>query len=1519
METNKLLQSLAGGFGTVQTRRGASRRLFPGPAMGRPLVRSPRLGSLTVSLLFGLLLVANAVLAATTTDPLEGRRVIPRGNVLISSLVGFRDHSSEVFTTESLPQLLNATPSASDPSVGIIDTTPVGPDAPDAATCLGSVAHPYIVRAARLFNLDHDVLAEVRLNPANGSAFLAPDCTPASDGALNMLLSVLGPPGADGEFPVFTEFAFSLPAPGTLQVTAADLDYDGFDEIIVLGGQTLRIFYAASPSDPSQGLVAGPVYTFINDEQAPLNEPGVGDFNGDGLLEIAWVGGLRGTASSQIDFVTVCPGQGIAGKQSGGASLCGSDARFAIVPNPIVALFAGHTVVQGGSAISLPDTANNTTENWCLHAQGDQTVRRPAALAMGNFVDNGVNGRGGPIEEIAVFYLAGGNNCDARVALYEYVYPAQNNAFWAKNTFAQEHLNGNVAMGASYSQTVLLGVTAHLDPFKLTEQAVFALSYYPGGTWYRWPPFVLHVPEGGGGPVLTSGQVETIAPTFNGFYMGLAVAPLSSSSVVTPGAACADLAQAAAGQCPYRPQVTLTFARFDDDTSFFQGALEYVPNADFSLQKVAEVQFDATFAYPDDGLPPYPLDGVNRLSAVDFGGDTLRLQAPFQTTGSGHLQPQFVLQAPPVHMDYVTPEGGRGTQAAMLNLSAAAEFAATLDFAGAGLAEVTPIAGWSASGTGDADDLVAFPKVTALSTDADILAPLGMLFEYGIKPSLGSFAPAQADLSGATASLLDDLVVFSSAETVQFHYPVTGGIACPATITVPNLGAVLPCAFDAAIGGCLCKAVGSSPICPAVTTPALTCNNISGGPCCTITGSQLNFTVSVPDPESVVLQAVEGGTLEWYQPDHQPGQLLSYPSTVALAQARHPDMDLLTRGDTDELTTGTSGAGSAGTSVWAAGAGDKTLGSDLVHSFDTVLSALSGSADVEDLYVLVSETVAYNASDVIGTPFAFEIGLDALSGLQVVSTGAGFLDQASYGYFFTPFIATAGSADSLQSPGTPSCPDGSDCALAASGVPTAGFATDPTDFEGSWWADSDYTSYIDIALNQPGKWKQISAANALDTDLQCRGDANTCFAVRAPSPSGNATTASDVLDNPFYYTRGLKVTVGTADGPQRISAEPGETVYLTANVYNYSISSLKTLNTASATDVYVQFYRQLVSVNNGEYSYLGLSEAVGDPVPVLGKDGSTFLRPFNVGSNAEHDNMGSATVSFTTSAQDADTYWFFWVVAWGQYQDDGTLVPELPGHGLDASFDPTKLYFRPTGVPLETSVLADGSSASFSNNVGLNNQIFHIKPVASLSAPPPVPGPAPEPPTLGIEDLVLRPARLGLHDETVVSAAVWSHGEDTEAVTVLMKDEDANGNIRLFDVELLPRVPADGDHAVRATYRPRSCGVHRISLEASAKDREPTALDDELLVVCPDINGDGCVDVRDTAALYYAIARGRTDPSMDLNGDHVVNRADARKVSRYYSNPHGRPCNTGRKPHHGGPPHHADDHRPWDRRPRRHG
>ena len=147
----------------------------------------------------------------------------------------------------------------------------------------------------------------------------------------------------------------------------------------------------------------------------------------------------------------------------------------------------------------------------------------------------------------------------------------------------------------------------------------------------------------------------------------------------------------------------------------------------------------------------------------------------------------------------------------------------------------------------------------------------------------------------------------------------------------------------------------------------------------------------------------------------------------------------------------------------------------------------------------------------------------------------------------------------------------------------------------------------------------------------------------------------------------------TLDG-RDVSAEPGETVYLTANVYNYSISSLKTLNTASATDVYVQFYRQLVSVNNGEYSYLGLSEAVGDPVPVLGKDGSTFLRPFNVGSNAEHDNMGSATVSFTTSAQDADTYWFFWVVAWGQYQDDGTLVPELPGHGLDASFDPTKLY-----------------------------------------------------------------------------------------------------------------------------------------------------------------------------------------------------------------------------------------------------
>ena len=64
----------------------------------------------------------------------------------------------------------------------------------------------------------------------------------------------------------------------------------------------------------------------------------------------------------------------------------------------------------------------------------------------------------------------------------------------------------------------------------------------------------------------------------------------------------------------------------------------------------------------------------------------------------------------------------------------------------------------------------------------------------------------------------------------------------------------------------------------------------------------------------------------------------------------------------------------------------------------------------------------------------------------------------------------------------------------------------------------------------------------------------------------------------------------------------------------------------------------------------------------------------------------------------------------------------------------------------------------------------------------------------------------------------------------------------------------------------------------------------EALASLGDFNGDNCVDVSDVTILLNAIRAGRTDKKYDLNGDSVVNIADARKLTLLFAHAGGAAC-----------------------------
>jgi|APSaa5957512622_1039677.scaffolds.fasta_scaffold09449_2 hypothetical protein len=148
--------------------------------------------------------------------------------------------------------------------------------------------YPQQTRIARLYEQKNDVLVMIA----------------AHDGPYNMAIYVEDRLHEQNSFvSLFTLNSYWLTA------AVADFDIDGCDDILVMNGEQAFVATTKDVKTPGSPLVFGP-WIETSSALTPLGEPTVGDFNADGLLDVAWIGAdrLKGGGLS-VFFATVCPGK----------------------------------------------------------------------------------------------------------------------------------------------------------------------------------------------------------------------------------------------------------------------------------------------------------------------------------------------------------------------------------------------------------------------------------------------------------------------------------------------------------------------------------------------------------------------------------------------------------------------------------------------------------------------------------------------------------------------------------------------------------------------------------------------------------------------------------------------------------------------------------------------------------------------------------------------------------------------------------------------------------------------------------------------------------------------------------------------------------------------------------------------------------------------------------------------------------------------------------------------------------
>jgi hypothetical protein len=761
------------------------------------------------------------------------------------------------------------------------------------------------------------------------------------------------------------------------------------------------------------------------------------------------------------------------------------------------------------------------------------------------------------------------------------------------------------------------------------------------------------------------------------------------------------------------------------------------------------------------------------LAATDEQGRSVMLGPPEKTTIAGHTQPDTVLGLPPMHVDWITPPAGTVPQ--ILNVSVyPATFNAQYKFAQSSNSTVTRSAttSYTFSTKETSNESVSYGALGS-SVSSSMSQAATQFHQSNIAKNFNTYSGIASSFDASTT--FDDVVAATDSQLNVYTYPVLG-----------------QCTDGPA------PADGCSP------------------------GAQLYVQFSGPDNVNYD-QASEGRNLEWYQPVQEPGNIFSYPATVAQLTAN------LAGGNGFQPLTATNNTWDSETSSstqaqWSSGSSSgASAGSTSTHSFDASVSA-SGKLSFAGASASAGVGFDYNQSTSMST---LNQSTTSFSNSQGITTNTGIGGGANgvYNYQGNSIIygqtAPPGTTQTDATPNTTIQAQGFIAAAHLVDMVSQGGNTN----SGNFWAQA-YNAAPDLALNHPQRWQQQtpSGVNGQEVMFNCPyGYASTFSAPQCVPQTSGAPAPSAIADETFYEIKGLFITPGgTYTGPQITSTTLGSKVNLKLRVYNYSLANFP----ASAT-LHVQFYAQPWEVgqftpspsNSNDFAPAvfignGTTEAGGTPAPppaFCGGVQSPGADPCAAEPGLSTNNWEYVYATWDTSLSvTANSAWKIWAVVW--VENEGQLVAELPGHGLLSVPAENVQYNSLNDVPIEL----------YSNNIGYFNQVFMVNAAATTLTSSSGSGTAKQ---LTIGRLTTRDnAAIRRNIPITLLVPHQAAGGDIDSVLAQYYDGDPARGGRLFDMQHIPRVALNSTYVDTASFQPSACGAHEIIVRSVPMDGSAAAV-----------------------------------------------------------------------------------------------
>ena len=717
----------------------------------------------------------------------------------------------------------------------------------------------------------------------------------------------------------------------------------------------------------------------------------------------------------------------------------------------------------------------------------------------------------------------------------------------------------------------------------------------------------------------------------------------------------------------------------------------------------------------------------NAIVAGDTQGRSLALGAPSKLVAQ-HVQPQVILGAPPMHIDYITP--ANGTTPEVLNLSSVPH-----GFFSSYQTEVTDQAQSSHQGTTSYTNAVKgsisggykFDVPFVESVSATVTASAGYMHKNFVEKQYGQYSSTSFDASTNTG--FDDQIWFSSETHNIYIYPVIAQTACPADS--PN-----------------CSESQKEPL-----------------------------AVMFSGPSNQSQMSVGGSVLEWYQPVNELGNIFSYPWTFDQLQAAEGDISLLTAQDPTSFSTDSSTH--TATASWSG------QSSSNVTSGSTSNISWGASVSITEKAGIFggptgNQSFSYNGSKAVGSLNTQTTKLGESAGIGIVKPGT-FPNPDLYQYPIFPYIFGNNPA-----PGTVQEIDLS-TDIQTNGILHAAFTADPTDLSaGAWWQDA--YALPDVALAHPARWSfnLITPSGPLPNCIPINTTSRNqdCASFNAPQ--------TDIWTSEFHWLKGLMITPADANGqgPQINQATAGKQIQLQARVYNNSLTDMPT-----DSEIVVQFYGQpwdpteLTATGN---AFL-IDEVELPPLPGFN----------SVSSQGTNPNWTIASTTKLDTTPYSDQYLAFWVLVYTK-ETTGNLAPELRGHGL-------------TSIPPALDSISNATPylEPYSNNIGFYKSLFYVEPVDGTETV--APGEA----GLSLHRLKVSSSRVSTGQKVTISAKVHSKKE-IDGLSILFYDGNPDTGGKLFDVDQISHIRANGFHLAKTVYHADLSGLHDLHvriLEAPANGK----------------------------------------------------------------------------------------------------